>query len=184
MDVRSTGLPRPIPRLPTRRAQAQAPFLGPDPARGDPGDRRAPTTLGVSLHRALPAPRAAVPHSPPLTREVPAGVRARWDADSICAARGADGLCAPRPAGVPVPSCPPPAPGHCLTHLAGQSQGLLPARPLLILSCPLPSILASAVRSPSPWHPSSGALPSPQPDHGWDPSPLPFYTIFVHMTST
>lgn len=50
-------------------------------------------------------------------------------------------------------------------------------------------LLSSPVSFPQPApccapHPGIHFPTLSQPDHRWDASPLPFYTVFVHMTST
>lgn len=78
------------------------------------------------------------------------------------------------------PHCPCCLQGLCLTHQSGQSQCILPSPPF-----PSPSLHLGQLHAvPLTLASLSQRCPLSQPDHRWDPSPLPFYTVFVHMTST
>lgn len=184
-----TGVCRAVwvpPWVHTRRgpAQAQPATGGPQ---GPPGPHHPPQCgLGLpQLHpKVPPAHDTALPPPSSLPR---AGLCSRMLAAALLP-RGRWALL-PQSHRCPHPLLSPPAPSSLPTHLVGQSQALLPehrvlSSPLPSLPFPLPSILAGAAQSPSPRLPCSNAFLSPQPQRRWDPSPLPFYTVLVHMTST
>lgn len=137
---------------------SQRPGPSSTPSTGTSGDHWAPTTAVPHQPqcRALGAPRA--PTSPQHDSTLAASPQGSAGMlQCHCCSRGRDRRTLLPPSCL---QCPPTSPRSLLHSPAASASSLL-----LVVPCPLPSILASAVQSPSPWHPPSSTLPSPQPDH-------------------